>query len=146
MERVEQTIGYGDMPAPIRLMIAFLGVVAVSEFFRAVALGIVADHHGPNVPFSLSLAGALMFGVVWSLKRKTNRAPWRAAQLIAMGILSNGYAIYTMRALFDAFPGVSFVWPFIHILFYLVFIWILLTPETAEFYRAPANNAINADA
>lgn len=116
-------------------MVTVLGLIVVSEFLRSFILSILATHGAPSAPFSMALAGTLMFGTMRALKEKNSKAPGKAAMVVAIGLLNDGYAIYAMKNMFNSLPWVSFWWPATHFVFYMAFIAVLLSPVTSSFYK-----------
>ncbi len=126
---------YSEMPTHIRLMVVMLVFAAVSDFARMFFLSILAAHGHPNVPISMAAVSLLLFGTMRMLKTKTGAAPAKAVQVVAVGLVNDGYAIFAMRDMFDSMAWLALWWPIMQCTAYAMFIAILLSPATFSFYR-----------
>ncbi len=135
-----QKFHYGELPTRIRMMIMLLALVMVSEFMRLFSLTVFATLGMYPDPVAIAMPIAVFYGALWSLKKPTGAAPLGAVLAMAMGLLDDGSAIYSMQNMVDSYPVVAFWWPAAHLACYLALIAVVISPGARSFYRNAGHN------
>jgi hypothetical protein len=130
-----QMLQYGELPFQLRMMIMLLALVAVSEFMRLFSVAILASLGVYLDPVSVALPIVIFYATLRSLKKRGNAAPLGAVIAMSMGVLDDGYAIYSMHGVAASYPVVALWWPVTHLACYLAFIAIVISPGTRSFYH-----------